>query len=264
MRRILTFNCEGEQIFASLDEATGETGVLVVTGGRQTRVGPHRLMATLARDLSSSGIATFRFDRRGVGDSSGNDPGYEGSVPDLRAAWAAFKSACPGVRRIWGLGLCDGATALALHGPPIGFEGLILLNPWVVPAEPEMPPPAAVRAHYRNRLLGREGWRKLVTGDFDPRSLFKGLRTALSRSDQDLADDAMASLSRFSGPVHILLAAHDATAQAFLAQYRGPAGKKLAGRPNIRLATLDSGSHSFASAADREWLTAHVKAALAG
>ena len=264
MRRVLTFDCEGDQLVGTLDGAMGETGVLIVTGGRQTRIGPHRLMATLARDLAASGISTFRFDRRGVGDSGGNDPGYLGSAPDIHAALVAFTAACPSLRRVWGLGLCDGATALALYGAAVGLEGLMLLNPWVVSAEPNRPPPAAVRAHYRYRLLRPEDWRRLVTGDFNPKSLVNGLRTAFSRSDQRLANDVMSSFSTFTGPIHILLASQDATAQAFLAQYRGAAGRKAAKQPNIRLALRDSGSHSFASTADMEWLTAHIRTAIVG
>jgi len=264
MRRVLTFDCEGDQLVGTLDGAMGETGVLIVTGGRQTRIGPHRLMATLAHDLAASGIPTFRFDRRGVGDSGGNDPGYLGSAPDIHAALVAFTAACPSLRRVWGLGLCDGATALALYGAPVGLEGLMLLNPWVVSAEPNRPPPAAVRAHYRYRLLRPEDWRRLVTGDFNPKSLVNGLRTAFSRSDQRLANDVMSSFSTFTGPIHILLASQDATAQAFLAQYRGAAGRKAAKQPNISLALRDSGSHSFASTADMEWLTAHIRTAIVG
>ena len=104
MRRVLTFDCEGDQLVGTLDDAMGEIGLLIVTGGRQTRIGPHRLMATLAHDLAASGIPTFRFDRRGVGDSGGNDLGYSGSAPDMRAALMAFKAACPGLRSVLGSG----------------------------------------------------------------------------------------------------------------------------------------------------------------
>jgi hypothetical protein len=74
----------------------------------------------------------------------------------------------------------------------------------------------------------------------------------------------MSSFSTFAGPIHILLASQDATAQAFLAHYRGAAGRNAAKQPNISLALRDSGSHSFASAADMEWLTAHVRTAIVG
>ncbi len=56
-----------------------------------------------------------------------------------------------------GFGLCDGATALALFGRQAGLDGLILVNPWLVEAEAGEPPPAAIRAHYRRRLLSLRG-----------------------------------------------------------------------------------------------------------
>ena len=73
-----------------------------------------------------------------------------------------------------GLGLCDGATALALFGKAAGLDALILVNPWLVEAEADAPPPAAIRAHYRKRLLSREGWKKILSGAVDYRKLLKG------------------------------------------------------------------------------------------
>ncbi len=95
MRRSLSFPCEGETLFATIDESAGPVGLLIVTGGQQTRIGPHRMMAKLARDLAEAGHPVFRFDRRGVGDSSGNDPGYIGSAQDIAAAVDAFKAEQP-------------------------------------------------------------------------------------------------------------------------------------------------------------------------
>ena len=75
-----------------------------------------------------------------------------------------------------GFGLCDGATALALFGKAAGLDALILVNPWLVEAEADAPPPAAIRAHYRKRLLSLEGWKKILSGAVDYRKLLKGLR----------------------------------------------------------------------------------------
>ncbi|HEX8528226.1 MAG TPA: hydrolase 1, exosortase A system-associated, partial [Allosphingosinicella sp.] len=71
MRRLLSFDCEGSAIGASLDPAGGETGLLLVTGGTQTRIGSHRMYERLAAALAEAGWPCFRFDRRGVGDSEG-------------------------------------------------------------------------------------------------------------------------------------------------------------------------------------------------
>lgn len=254
MRSALTFACRDETLVGTLDAADGTSGLLIVTGGRQTRTGPHRMMAMLASALASEGFPVFRFDRRGVGDSSGTDPGFRHIAPDIAAAAAAFRGACPHIRQLGGLGLCDGASAIALHHVSAGLDGLILLNPWVIEAEPGSPPPAAIRAHYRSRLTTVAGWQKLLTRGINPVAAIKGALRLFEQPDRTLADDVMASLHTFQGPVHILLAERDATAQAFLSVYRPI--------PSHSVERLDSASHSFAGPADEAWLKARVLSAL--
>lgn len=254
VRFALTFRCLDETLVGTLDAADGATGLLIVTGGRQTRTGPHRMMAMLAAALASEGWPIFRFDRRGVGDSSGTDPGFRQSAPDIAAAAAAFRSACPQIRQLWGLGLCDGASALALHHASAGLDGLILLNPWVIEAEAGSPPAAAIRAHYAKRLTTLEGWQKLLTRGFDPVAAVKGVLRLMKTPDQTLAGDVMASLAMLRGPTYILLSERDATAQAFLSVYR----KSL---PHS-VETLDSASHTFAGATDQAWLKIRILNAL--
>ena len=48
MRRVIAFACEGETLVGSLDQASGSTGLLIVSGGNEIRAGAHRGMATLA------------------------------------------------------------------------------------------------------------------------------------------------------------------------------------------------------------------------
>jgi exosortase A-associated hydrolase 1 len=264
MRRSLIFDCAGETLFGTLDDADGRTGILIVTGGRQTRVGPHRMMAMLAGDLAAEGYPILRYDRRGVGDSSGEDPGFRNSGPDIAAATAALRAACPQVETIWGLGLCDGASALVLHQGKAALDGLILLNPWVIETEAGTPAPAAIRAHYRDRLLTADGWRTLLTRGFNPAAAIRGIRSAFRTPDQTLANDVVTALARFGGPVHILLAERDATARAYLDVHKGKLGAPLRDARRVTLAARDSASHSFAGSADRAWLRARLLAALRG
>lgn len=262
MRRSLIFSCADETLLGTVDNAKGSTGILIVTGGRQTRVGPHRMMTSLAGDLSEAGHPVFRYDRRGVGDSSGSDPDFRESGPDILSAAAAFRAACPHIRTLWALGLCDGASALALNHRVTSFGGLILLNPWVVETQAGSPSPSAVRAHYRERLLTTNGWRHLLRRGFNPLAALKGVRTAFSATDQSLASDVMASLAQFGGPVHILLAERDATARAYLGAYAGEPGAPLRRSRRVMLGKLDSASHSFAGASDQAWLRARILGAL--
>ena len=79
MRRLLSFACAGAELAASLDGAGGRTGLLLVTGGSQTRIGSHRMYERLAKALAELGYPCLRYDRRGVGDSGGEDPGFRGA-----------------------------------------------------------------------------------------------------------------------------------------------------------------------------------------
>jgi len=53
------------------DAAAADTGVLIVVGGPQYRVGSHRQFVMLARFLADHGVPCMRFDYRGMGDVSG-------------------------------------------------------------------------------------------------------------------------------------------------------------------------------------------------
>lgn len=256
MRRLLTFDCEGALLAGTLDEADGPVGVLVVTGGSQTRIGSHRLFERLTKALAEHGYPTFRFDRRGVGDSGGEDPAYLASSPDLCAAAAAFRREGPA--RMIGLGLCDGASALALNAADLALHGLILINPWLVEADCDAPAPAAIRSHYRRRLTSREGWKKLLTGRISLGRLFKGLRRAASTEESSLAGDIAAALRRAGTPAALLLARGDNTAVAAAREVKAAAFDGLIGWGQ----EIDTDSHTFARRGDFDALLAAVVAAL--
>jgi exosortase A-associated hydrolase 1 len=246
MRRLLSFDCQGAELAASVDQVGGTTGLLLVTGGSQTRVGSHRMYERLANSLAKQGFPCLRFDRRGVGDSAGEDPGFRGSGPDLAAAAAAFRAAVPALERVMGLGLCDGATALALFGREAGLDALILVNPWLVEAEANEPPPAAIRAHYRKRLLSLEGWKKVISGAVDYRKLLAGLRKASKTQGSPLARDTAAALRASGLRAWLILAAEDATAIAAVQELKAPAFQGLVeGREVVK-----SDSHTFARPGD--------------
>ena len=183
MRRLLTFSCEGEMLAASLDDAGGTTGILLVIGGSQTRIGSHRMYERLAKALAGKGYPCFRFDRRGVGDSGGDDPGFRGSGPDIAAAATAFRAQCPALKRVVGFGLCDGATALALSGtrsrarrPDPGQSLAGRGGGGDAPAPRGNPPPLS------RRLLSLEGWRRLFTGGVElAKALSSGVRKIATR-----------------------------------------------------------------------------------
>lgn len=255
MRRLITFPCAGEILVGSLDEATGTTGLLIVSGGNEIRCGAHRGMALLAAALADQGFPVFRFDRRGIGDSSGENGGFASSGSDVMAAAAAFRDAAPQVERLVGFGNCDAATALALYGGAL-FDRLILANPWVVEPIDELPPAAAIRSRYAARLRDRSSWARFLTGQVNYGKLVSGMaRIAQPASDVgDLAKSVIAALTR-RDDVTVIVAERDATAIAFL-----DVARRLGYAGNI--VPVDTDSHSFARAADKAALFAAVAAAI--
>ncbi|MDT9597767.1 hydrolase 1, exosortase A system-associated [Sphingosinicella rhizophila] len=253
MRRLLSFQCAGETLGASVDEAAGPLGVLMVTGGGQTRIGSHRMYERLAARLADHGHPCFRFDRRGVGDSEGNDPGFRACGPDLAAAAHAFRQEGKGLEKVIGFGLCDGATALALFGAAANLDGLILVNPWFVEAEAGVPPPAAIRKHYRQRLTSLDGWKRALTGSMSYGKLLKGIVKILAPPPSSLASEAADALGTARLPVRLILARGDATAIAAEAEWNAHAFRKVrdAAAPPLR---IDSDSHTFARGGDLEAL----------
>ena len=259
MRRLLTFACEDAALGATLDPGEGETGLVLVTGGSQTRIGSHRMYERLAKALAEHGISCLRFDRRGVGDSEGEDPGFRGSGPDLAAAATLLRAECPTAQRVHGFGLCDGATAIALFGDQAGLSGLILVNPWLVEAEAGEPAPAAIRRHYRQQLSSLDGWKKILSGAVDYRKLLRGVRKISGRRQASpLAESVAAALSRHGLPVQLILASGDATAIAAEAEFGSLVFRTPVGDPQ----RIDTDSHTFARPGDEAALVEAVLAAL--
>lgn len=242
MRRLIAFGCEAETLVGSLDEAAGDTGLLIVSGGNEPRMGAHRGMALLAGRVAAQGWPVFRYDRRGVADSSGANGGWESSAPDLAAAASAFRREAPQISRLVGYGNCDAATTLALFGPAAGVGAVVLANPWVVErAADGLPQPAAIRARYAERLRRPAEWWRLLRGGVDFRKLARGLRALARRPDDPLADRVAAALAGREATV--VLARGDATAIAY-----ADAARRLG--VIVPTITVETDSHSFARDGD--------------
>ena len=257
MRTPLQFQCAGDTLFATLDAAPGETGLLIVSGGNEIRAGAWAGQALLAAQVSAAGHPVFRYDRRGVGDSSGLNSGFRESRADIAAALVAFRSAAPGLRRVVAFGTCDAASALMLFAPVLAIDALILANPWTIEGADDVAQvqaPAALRRRYAAKLANPAEWKRLLWGAVDLRKLVGGLRQAAAPAPRSaLAEQMRNGLARFGGPVTILLATRDRTAELFTAAWGD----------DPRISPLASASHSFADEAAREWLVKRVLQALA-
>lgn len=264
-RSLSSFLCEGEELAGTLDlpsvgpdaagsqsgprlslgnEATA-TGLLIVSGGNEIRTGAYRGMAMLAARMAAAGYPVFRFDRRGVGDSTGDNLGFEGSGPDIAAAAAHFRALQPQLVRMVAFGNCDAATALALFGADAALDAIVLANPWTIEpsddADDDLPPPAAIRARYASKLKDPgELWR-LASGGVDVGKLLRGLKRSRGPATSALADRLGAALA--VAPATVLIARGDNTAIAFRAAL-----------PEVPVVERDTDSHSFAAPGDADWL----------
>ena len=198
------------------------TGVIIVVGGPQYRVGSHRQFVLLARAISAAGYAVMRFDYRGMGDSAGNARGFDSIDNDVRGAVDDFVMRC-GLERVVLWGLCDAASSALIGGSTIPrVVALILANPWV--HSPQTEARVRLRSYYLGRLKSRNFWRKLARLDLDLRdtlvSLAGYLRRAVSRSRREIdsrsfIDRMRDGLADFAGPVFLILSGDDLVAGEF-------------------------------------------------
>lgn len=240
------------------------TGLLILTGGPQYRVGAHRQYVHLARAVAQAGFPALRFDYRGMGDSSGPYPGLDRLGPDIAAAAAAFKAACPSLTRIVPWGLCEGASAILLHGTALpGFSGGILANPWL--ADDAAQARGMIRRHYGGRIMSGQFWRRMLTGKVPLGGALSGLWRTLRRArshapDHSLSARMAAGLAASSQPYLCLLSGSDDTAAAFQAALeQDPAWCMARGRARLDCAIIEHADHVFA---DPQWRNAAAQATI--
>ncbi len=273
MRRMLSFMCDGSRLMATLDEGGAKTGLLIVSGGNEIRSGAHSGQAAMAAHFVTMGYPVFRYDRRGIGESEGENSGFEGSANDITAAVTAFRAAAPLVHRIIAFGNCDAASALVLFHETAGIDALVIANPWVIETastttqtplvSPTIPTAAAIRARYIARLKNPRSLIDLFTGKIDMKKLFGGLARAARKDEASaLGVRVAAALSQCELPVSILIAERDTTALTFMGLWNSHDGAAMRGNSAISMHKIDSASHSFADREGKAWLYACIEAAL--
>ena len=274
MRQWLSFDVEGTSCVATIDAPSGDNhhpnGLLIVSGGNEIRSGAHRGMARLAAEMAKNGHPVFRFDRRGIGDSDGENQAYECSAPDLTTAVAAFSAAFPNLKRITAYGNCDAATALALFHKDTGIDALVLSNPWTIETMADadntntLPPPAAIRARYLQRLKNPAEWKRLLTGGVNLRKLAQGLSAArgsvAEANTNDLASRIAAALHAATVPITSLRGQQDRTAQLYEDHRRTPSFAPL--HQHIPIHSLRDGNHGFTDTTSTNWFYQQIRVAL--
>ena len=269
------FECEGDKCAATLDLPSDgvearSTGVLIVTGGNELRSGPHFSQAAMAAHFAAFGFPIFRYDRRGVGDSEGENTGWRGAEADLQAAAAAFRAACPGLTHIIGYGNCDGASSLAVYGTAAGLSRALLANPWAfdhdgeglktgesAPAKPEHSRASALR-YYRRRLADPIGLiRDMIGGKVNLGQAIGDVAAVRKAAQATKTGQALAgALTLWGDSATLLLAKDDRTALYFREQMAA------LDHPLTNAKICPTASHSFADDAARMWLYAQIETVL--
>jgi exosortase A-associated hydrolase 1 len=223
----VVFTCEDSRLvgIAALPVRPAEIGVLIIVGGPQYRAGSHRQFTLLARHLAGLGIASLRFDYRGMGDSEGEKRSFDEINADIGAALDVFSKVAPAVGSITLWGLCDAASAAMSYAhTDMRVKQLILLNPWL--QSPLDIARTRLRLYYPSRLGQANFWAKLLSFDVDipvtVRGIVNDLKTALrwqwklSNPIESAANERMlAGLKQFSGQVLFVMSEKDLTARIF-------------------------------------------------
>ena len=170
----VVFDCRGDRLVGVVTTplTAADLGVVIIVGGPQYRVGSHRQFVHLSRRLAAEGVASIRFDLRGMGDSEGEPRSFEALDEDIEAAIGTLQANAPTVRHVVLWGLCGGASAALLYGQrceDARLRGVALVNPWARTETTQAV--TRVKHYYLERLRSREFWRNLLRGRIGPANL---------------------------------------------------------------------------------------------
>jgi len=257
----LVFGCGGDSLVGVLalpaaPAAVASRGVLIVVGGPQYRAGSHRQFTLLARDLAANGIASLRFDYRGMGDSSGEARSFESVHEDIGCAIDRLLASAPAIHEVLIWGLCDAASAALFyaHRDP-RVTGVVLVNPWVRTTQSIAQ--TRLRHYYVARLRDMEFWRKLMHAEIDLARSIAALGKLVAdaarpkREAGSLPERMEAGLRRFRGRVLLILSGKDLTADEFRGVVsRSERWKRLLAEARVTQRELPEANHTFSR---REW-----------
>jgi hypothetical protein len=253
------------------ERGSTEEMVLIPSGGREPSFGAARQNVVLARKLARIGIASFRFDFAGLGDSLG-PPGSErvfshaftDRIADVRAAIDAMEAL--GFSRFTIHGLCLGAFH-ALHAAAADrrLSSLVLINLplFTVPTSNvlgQLEQRGRSAGEYLGKLTRPRSWGNLLRGRsnfaalaraaaFHLRANTIGLLTRATRrfglvSEQSFAHRTMAALSKRGARTLYLFSTGREDIEAFTAEF-GPDGSGLAAYPGAEMRIVPGMDHSL-------------------
>lgn len=167
---------------AGSERQASSRAVVLLGAGLVHHVGPNRLMVRLARRLAARGLASVRFDHRGIGDSAPRADGQTfeaGAVEEAREVMDHMQRS-EGVHSFVLLGLCSGAeTALSVALEDSRVVGAVMINGGgqrVGAAWDAYEYTRFQTRHYLGRaVLSLDSWRRALTGRIQYRLLLSVL-----------------------------------------------------------------------------------------
>jgi alpha/beta superfamily hydrolase len=268
-------------------------GIVLLSSGRERRVGPHRAWVAFARHRAALGDVVLRVDVAGIGDSDAHGRRNADGLPeqyDPRAA-ADVARALAWLRREHGVGPCSvmGICSGAFNAWRAALEGadlqqVVLLNPLLFHVSPGMsmdPMDNAfgqigVAAAAGRSLLDPARWRKLLSGRANV-AVISGAIAARARHALRLCVRGAARLLRW--PLRHDLAVDLAhvvgrgVAVDFVFSFREPGltllreeagrrGMRLERDSRVKVCVIAHADHTFAGAAARTALYARLDSLL--
>ena len=258
----VTFTCAGDELLGivAAPETPRKTGIVIVVGGPQYRVGSHRQFALLSRALAAAGYFCLRFDHRGMGDSAGSSRDFEDINDEIAAAIDTLMAQSPELKQVVLWGLCDAASAILMYCHATQDQrvaGLVLLNPWV--RSENTLARTQIKHYYGERLISADFWLKLFKGQLEVGKALRGLQNNLQlakngeevppQGDSSFRQIMPQALRKFDGYILLILSGKDYTAKEFLEcattdpSWSGNLEKSTIQRCDIALA-----DHTFSSA----------------
>lgn len=262
----VVFDCEGSRLVGIIaqPERPAETGVVIVVGGPQYRAGSHRQFTLLARQLAGQGIASIRFDYRGMGDSEGDIRYFEAIDADIRAAIDNLITHMPQTKHVALWGLCDAASAALYYGhtdPRV--KGLVLLNPWVHTEAGAAR--SRIKHYYLVRLFSKAFWAKFFSGKVkmgasiaeladsarkarEPQTMATAISLDPRHGSPGYIERMQKSMQKYTGNMMIILSGKDLAAQEFLDLVKNDKQWNiLSNRSQVQHAYLSDANHTFSA-----------------
>ncbi|MBT1064853.1 hydrolase 1, exosortase A system-associated [Bowmanella sp. Y26] len=231
-------------------ESCTRTGVLLIVGGPQYRVGSHRQFVQLSRALADAGIPSMRFDYRGMGDSQGRKESFEAIDDDIAQAIQAFHANAD-IDNVVIWGLCDAASAAMIYASKDDrVKGLILLNPWLENSGAKGQ--TMLRHYYLKRLFSKAFWKKLVSGGVNLSGSLRDagghLKDSVSKqaAEQGSYQQRMQNgFNAFGGTTLLVLSGVDLTAREFEQQALGIKGWTGFKNEKVQIHRISDADHTF-------------------